>query len=186
MTHPHPKSTILYLLREMKSKDSWCGETHLQKSVFLLEEGFGVDLEFEFVMYKHGPFSFDLRDALGGMEATLVIDVQSTPPYGSQLSVSSSGDRLIEHFASMYPKESSSIRHIAEHFSNRRVKDLERISTALFVNQEQGEVDLDQRILRFCELKPHISGEEAELGFRNLDDILRTASQRLDFHTMSS
>ena len=39
---------LMQLLNEMRQRGSWCGETHVQKSVYLLQELFGVPLEFQF------------------------------------------------------------------------------------------------------------------------------------------
>src|SRR5258707_96416 len=57
------------LIREMREKGSWTGETHIQKGAFLLQELMGVNLGLDFVLYRHGPFSFDLRDELSSMQA---------------------------------------------------------------------------------------------------------------------
>ena len=56
---------VLLLLDQMSKQDSWCGETHVQKCAFFLQEGLEVPLDFEFIMYKYGPFSFELRGDFG-------------------------------------------------------------------------------------------------------------------------
>ena len=53
---------VLTLARKIRNRGSWCGETHLQKAVYLLQDLAGVETGLEFVLYKHGPFSFGLRD----------------------------------------------------------------------------------------------------------------------------
>jgi uncharacterized protein YwgA len=35
--------------------------------MYILETVLGVPSGFEFILYKHGPFSFDLRDELGSL-----------------------------------------------------------------------------------------------------------------------
>ncbi len=57
-------AVLLTLLDALKQRGSWCGETHLQKSVYILQELFGVQLGFTFVLYRHGPYSFDLSQAV--------------------------------------------------------------------------------------------------------------------------
>ncbi|MCL6557372.1 MAG: hypothetical protein K6U74_00970, partial [Firmicutes bacterium] len=58
------KALLLSLVKAMESQGSWCGETHIQKCSYFLQAMLGVPLGFEFILYKHGPFSFDLRDEL--------------------------------------------------------------------------------------------------------------------------
>src|ERR1035441_4963526 len=69
MKHGQRMAVLTLLDREMLAKGSWCGETHIQKATYFLQELLGVDLGFEFVLYRHGPFSFELRDELSSMQA---------------------------------------------------------------------------------------------------------------------
>ena len=55
------------LATRLGSRGSWVGETHLQKAAYLLSQLRGVDFDFDFILYKHGPFSFELRDELALM-----------------------------------------------------------------------------------------------------------------------
>src|ERR1044072_9312259 len=48
---------------------SWCGETHLQKSLYFLQELLDVPTGFEYTLYKYGPFSSPLRGELGAMRS---------------------------------------------------------------------------------------------------------------------
>ena len=53
------RSTVLLnLLKSLSDRGSWCGETHIQKAVFLLQEAAKTQTDFSFVMYKHGPIFF--------------------------------------------------------------------------------------------------------------------------------
>jgi hypothetical protein len=52
---------LLSLLERLKERGSWCGETHLQKSAYFLQDMLSAPLGFDFILYKHGPFAFDLE-----------------------------------------------------------------------------------------------------------------------------
>src|ERR1700685_1400925 len=69
MKHSQRAAILTLLNREMLKRDSWCGETHIQKATFFLQDLLGVDSGFDFILYRHGPFSFDLRDELSSMQA---------------------------------------------------------------------------------------------------------------------
>jgi len=57
-------SLLVSLVEKMKNGGSWCGETHVQKCVYFLQQLLKVPMEFNCIMYKHGPYSFDLNDEL--------------------------------------------------------------------------------------------------------------------------
>lgn len=73
------------LADQLRHSGSWCGETHVQKATYFLQELRRVPLEFEFVLYRHGPFSFDLRDELTAMRADGFLDLSERGPYGPSL-----------------------------------------------------------------------------------------------------
>jgi len=76
-------SVLLDLVVELRNSGSWTGETHVQKATYLLQELLGLPTGFEFVLYKHGPFSFELREALERMEAGRLIELEEQRyPYG--------------------------------------------------------------------------------------------------------
>jgi uncharacterized protein YwgA len=62
-------SILLSLTERLKEQGSWAGETHVQKATYILTKVLGVPLDFEFILYKHGPFSFDLRNELSALRA---------------------------------------------------------------------------------------------------------------------
>src|SRR2546425_12633108 len=76
---------LLELLRKLREHGSWCGETHMQKATYFLQHLMQVPLDFQFILYKHGPFSFDLRDELTAMRADGLLALQPQEPYGPSL-----------------------------------------------------------------------------------------------------
>src|SRR6059036_3096299 len=76
---------LLSLLEQLRARGSWCGETHLQKSVYFLQELLGVPLGFDFILYKHGPYAFDLSDEITALRADLLLSILPRDPYGARL-----------------------------------------------------------------------------------------------------
>src|SRR5690606_24019548 len=70
----------LELIARLKEVGSWCGETHVQKSMFLLSTVLDSDLGYEFIIYKHGPFSFDFRDDLIALQSIGAVKLNTTVP----------------------------------------------------------------------------------------------------------
>lgn len=162
---------LIDILSQMREAGSWCGETHLQKSVYLLQELEQVDVSaFDFLMYKHGPYSFDLHDTIGEMEASMLIERIATPPYGSRLEITGSGRRLLEKHGGPNQETSPAVRAIARSFSTLTVSELERYATALYVNRELPSAPLESRVERFRELKRHIPEHLALESFQRIED----------------
>jgi uncharacterized protein YwgA len=59
---------LLDVAEQLNANGSWTGETHIQKAAYLMQELLGVPSGFKFVLYRHGPFSFGLRDSLNKLE----------------------------------------------------------------------------------------------------------------------
>ena len=79
-------AVLLSLIEKLRDGDSWCGETHVQKGTYFLQDLLGVPLEFDFILYKHGPFSFDLSDEISWMRANDLLRLQPQQrPYGPKL-----------------------------------------------------------------------------------------------------
>lgn len=162
---------LLSLIESMKDNGSWCGETHIQKSMYFLQTMFKVPTDFDYILYKHGPFSFELRDSIGDMRGNMLVELSSRIPYGPSYRSSETGKALIERYpktSELYKKE---IDFIANQFSHLGVADLERLATALYVTVEEEEKSMEARAQRINELKPHIPVIAAEEAIQEIEKL---------------
>ncbi|MDE2817202.1 MAG: hypothetical protein OXK81_10955 [Chloroflexota bacterium] len=164
---------VLSLAGELRAAESWCGETHLQKAVYLLQELTEVPLGFDFILYKHGPFSFDLRDALIAMRADYQLRHLIHPiPYGPSLVATDTGKKLQERFSSVIGKYRKQVTFVAKQLGSKSVTELERIGTALYVQRENEPMTVDQNARRVNELKPHVSLDLAKAAAEQVDEMV--------------
>ncbi len=164
---------VLSLADELRAAGSWCGETHLQKSVYLLQELTRVPLEFEFILYKHGPFSFDLKDALTAMRADYQLRLHIHPvPYGPSLVTTETGQMIQKHFSSAVKAHQKEISFVAQQLGSKTVTELEQLGTAFYVNREDNSRSQEQVARRVTELKPHISLDVAREAAVGIDRII--------------
>ncbi len=164
---------VLSLTDELKTAGSWCGETHLQKAVYLLQELTHVQLDFDFILYKHGPFSFDLRDTLTAMRADYQLQIRANPiPYGPTLVTTETGKKLRARFSLVIEKHRKEIAFVAEQLGSKSVTELEQLGTALYVNREDDSRSLEQVAERVTELKPHIPMDVAREAAFGIDRII--------------
>src|SRR5215471_8882064 len=88
---------IVDLLKKMRAQGSWCGETHIQKAMYISQDLAKANYGYKFVMYKHGPFSFDLKDELAAMRASGIIEFAFPQRgYGPSICVTKFGERVFD------------------------------------------------------------------------------------------
>ena len=164
------------LLQEMRKNDSWCGETHIQKAVYFLQDVTEVPLNFKFVLYKHGPFSFDLRRELMALRADGILELEFQEPYGPRFKPAERSWRHQQnYFSETLDQYQLPIEFIASKLGNRWVSALERLATSLFVTNELEKGSTKARVKAVTRLKPHISFEDAKRAMDEVDEILREA-----------
>ena len=170
-------SVIIDLADELKINGSWCGETHLQKVTFFLQDLLKVPLGFDFILYKHGPFSFDLCDELTALRADRLMEyVIKMFSYGPCLVPTKTGKIIQIVFEKTIEENKPKINFIAGKLGNKGVAELEKLGTALFVTLKEKEyIDSSKRAERINAIKPHISIEESANAIREVDQIIQDA-----------
>jgi len=167
------EALILSLIEKLLEKGSWCGETHIQKSAYFLQELLRVPLGFEFILYKYGPFSFDLSDELLSMQADDIVRLNLRPPYGPSIQPGPMAERLKSLCPKTLKKYQKEVVFVADELGGYRVGDLESIATALYViRHRSGEKDdLHRKASYIREIKPHISSEQAISALQRQKEI---------------
>lgn len=161
---------ILTLVDALSSRGSWCGETHVQKAMYFLQEMAGVPVGFEFILYKHGPFSFDLRDELTAMRADRLVELEVVhPSYGPSLKPTPGSRAVLDLGGDVIATTRRGIQFVADKFGDRPVTELERLGTALYVARKLPGQEFSRQVDEIVTLKPHIAKEDAE---RALETIL--------------
>ena len=168
------QALIVRLARTLREHDSWTGETHIQKASYLLRELRQVPFDFDFILYKHGPFSFELRDELSDMQADryLAREAQS-PPYGPRFAATSHGEELEARFGRTMERYGERIDWIAEHLSGKGVASLERLATGLWVTTHGDEGgSREDRAVQLQSIKRHVAYEDATRAIEEIDEML--------------
>ncbi len=175
MTPLARKALLLNLLTQMRTRGSWCGETHIQKSTYVAQVVLNIPFEFEFILYKYGPFSFELRDELVAMRADDFLQQVSQYPYGTTLVPGPLAETLTAKFPKTLKKYGAKLQFVAAQLSRYTASELERIATALFVTRSGGQKDVNSRTQAISALKPHISREEAIEAVKLIDELVEAA-----------
>jgi hypothetical protein len=172
------EAVLIGLARRLRDRGSWAGETHIQKAAYLLHELLAVPFDFAFILYKHGPFSFELRDELGSMQSDRLLEREAQPPpYGPRILTTPRGEELEARFQRTMTKFGPHLDWIADELGQSRVVELERIATALWVTRKLGtEASVQDRAEALNELKQHVSVEASVEAVVEVDRLLKQAA----------
>jgi len=175
---------LLKLAEELRAKGSWCGETHLQKAAYFLQELLQVQAGFQYVLYIFGPFSFDLRDELASLCSDGLMTLEAHAPYGPRLQVTDLGKALETKFPKTLGRYSRHIEFVAEAFADKGVIELERLATALRVTvKAKPGASVEQRANQLNRLKPHITIKQAEKALRQVGQLKKRVAPLIANHS---
>jgi len=160
-------AVILAVIEHLRANGSWTGKTHVQKSLFLINETSNPRIPFDFVLYKHGPYSFDVETELEQMKSYAAVKAEPVSGYGVVLKPDMNAE-LVKQMAKLTDNEARHIADVCRFVGGMGVTDLEKVATSAWVRNRENIVDPKQVALRVNELKPHISLEEAS----NADNLL--------------
>jgi hypothetical protein len=173
------EAVIIGLARRLRDRRSWSGETHIQKAAYLLHGLLSVPFDFDFILYKHGPFSFQLRDELASMRADRLLERETQPaPYGPRILTTDRGRQLEDRFQRTMGRYSNQLDWVADRLGDRGVVELEQLATALWVTRDMGEgASVQDRAEALNELKPHVSVAAAAEAVDGIDRLIAEAGE---------
>jgi len=170
---------IIELAKRLRSKGSWCGETHIQKAMFIAQDLAKNSLGYKFIMYKYGPYSFDLKEDLAAMRASELIEFEfPREEYGPRIVRTKLGKLIYEANKDEIRRFDKLIDFVASWLATSNTKELERLATAYFVTKKNPRGPLPQRAKRLNDLKPHVGLVEAEEALKLIDSKKREAKQK--------
>jgi len=161
------------MIKSLGAVNSWCGETHIQKAIYLLQSIGRIDLEYEFVLYKHGPFAFDLATDIASMRSSHIFEfVFIVPGYGPSVRLTQVGIRILDSVKPFVEPLIPVIRFISDWIGPHDVKYLERVATAHYIMQGHPNEEAGMLAARLRALKPHISEYDSLTAVDQLEEKL--------------
>ena len=162
---------LLDSVESLQAKHSWCEKLIFKNNVFL--QTLDVPLDYEFVLYKYGPFSFELSDDLVRIRADGLLKSVPTPPYGTTLQLEEESRNLRNKFAKTREQFKQDIEILTDEIGNKGVKELERLTTIHYIKSQNGNSVAPEAIItRLIELKPHIDYKDGEESYKTLESMI--------------
>jgi hypothetical protein len=114
---------------------------------------------------------------LQGLLADDFIQLRPRPPYGPSLEPSNEANALAQSISG-FPDLARKLDFIAAKLGSKGVGELERIATAVYVNEKYGtDISFEQRAAMLVSLKPHVASDAARSAFIDADKIQKELLQ---------
>jgi len=152
--------TVIYdLIEARRAADNWCGETHIQKTTYFLEHLTGHALGYDYILYKHGPYSFGLSENLSAMKSLSFVDEEIPHPgYGPRFKHNPEVAHMLRtNFGEKSRGLSGPLTFVVGKLGDYGVATLERLGTALYFTRQEPVRNGQERAQRIHQVKPHIS-----------------------------
>jgi hypothetical protein len=171
---------IVDLLLKLQEHGSWCGETHIQKAMYISQDLSKANFGYKFVMYKHGPFSFELKDELTAMRANDMIEYAFTQQgYGPSIRVTQFGRRIYDTNQKNIETYRRTNEFVAKWLAGSDVRNLEKLATAYYVTKKNPRDPLLQRAKKINSLKPHVDVVAAEEAIKIVEQKREQAKREI-------
>ncbi len=175
MTPSEQRILICHLTATLHKHGNWVGHMHIQKGSMFLQRLFGVRIDYQFVLYKNSPFSFDLEEDLALMRYRYMIDLEPHPKYPPWYLLGSAGEYAIKQ-PNPYQRE---VDFVCEKISAMtKLIDLERVSMVYFLSSENPGLVGREVVEMIRERRPHISAAGAFTALDEVQRIVNDASEQ--------
>ena len=171
----HRAAIVAELIKALHQANSWCGETHIQKAVYLLQNFGKINMGYEFVLYKHGPYSFDLATDMASLRGANIVEfVFPVRGYGPSVQLTKIAPHVFHGSTQFVEPLLPIINFIESWLGPHDVRYLERVATAYFVRQLNPEEEPTALAAKIRQLKPHISEHDSLRAVQQIDEKIAT------------
>jgi len=163
---------ILCAIESLIAAKGGTGRTHIQKTLFVANELYDLHIPFHFILYKHGPYSFDVDSAIQEMKSYRAISIEPVPGYGVSITPDKGKHFVEEYGGELDQRPTQAITEVSRFLAQMHVKELERIATAVWIYFRENIREPDRISERLRQLKPHVSDKGAQEAVNTFQKLL--------------
>lgn len=174
---------IAYLAKKLKDVSPQFGKTVLQKLVYIMQELYGLPIDYDYCLYNYGPYCKELDNDLSYIALLDGVNVDWNV-IGYKISPSKKAEHYIEKAQDFLSKNNELIDLTIQNFGNMQAKDLELRSTIIFVYKQSSSSrenkNRQELIKKVGEIKPHFSVQEIEKAY---DELIANLSDERELNS---
>ncbi|MCX8034508.1 MAG: hypothetical protein N3A00_04245 [Thermodesulfovibrio sp.] len=160
------------ILKIIESVRYSVGKTFIQKAIYILKEGFGLTLDYEFKLHFFGPYSERISTDIDILENGGLIEVKYDEETGYKISITSKGIKFIEDYSSSIENLKEIQDKITKTLSlskNKTAREMELLGTTLYFLKLTKD---ENRLLNLVKMtKPHFQPKEIKKAIEKLKSI---------------
>lgn len=142
--------------------------------MFLLKSLFNIPIDYDFVLYKHGPHSFKLSDDLVAFRGDMLLELEPVRGGSPKFKSTEDGQKLKDSFPNTTKRYCEYISFVAKKLGDKGIDELEKISTAIYVINEKPDLKTDNERAEFINRKKrHISITQAKEALKEAHQIIK-------------
>lgn len=163
-------SFVTYVVSEWRGC-SPLGRKALQKLIHISTDALGYNTGYEFSFYTYGAFCRELVEDVELLHSRKALDIRYKQLERSyQIEVGGHARTFIESFDKEFDDKSKLDKMLVS-YCPLSARDLEAISTFVYVGKNEGTSDRDGLIKRLIQLKPKYTISEAKKSYRRFEEI---------------
>lgn len=158
-------SSILTLLDANES----LGKTFIQKALYILEEGLGIDLGYTYKLHFYGPYSRDLANDLDFLENFGLVKIQFRESKGYFIKITDAGKEVLYNELIEYMPPKEKIKKINSLLGEEKTRQMELLGTTLYFRKLT--TDDSELIELVNTVKPHFNPKEIKEAIQKINNI---------------
>jgi len=149
------------LVGELQDVSPQLGKTALQKFVYLLQEGYGLDLGYDFEFHFFGPYAPEMESDLATAELVGALEIVPHPVMGYTINLAEAGNGLAALAPDHLGEDAPEVQEAVRYFGPCNARQLELLATTLYL-QRRGIAGPGDIHLAVRKLKPKYSTAEVK------------------------
>ncbi len=164
-------SVLVEIADRKAGKGPRLGKTAMQKLLYLLQEGFDVDLGYRFGFYTYGPYEAAVMRDIDFAAELGMLKVEYDPDTGYQIAPGESAGQLEPFRPQVLEQLGNRLDRLMEHFGGFNARELELRATLLYIKEDEPAVSDEELCARAHRLKPKYLMEEIQEAATQLRQI---------------
>jgi uncharacterized protein YwgA len=161
---------VLEMIAQSNHVGGWCGDSYIQKVSYIAKAVLNMPLSVPFVLYKRGPYSFELKSLLLEMRASRLVMLVPDGHYGPSFVIID--NILTQRLRTNVSQYSASVARLVKDLSRKSIADLEAFSTAImFWGSQQN--NPDKYVDELNRLLPSLSRSDAAATVEEAHEFLK-------------
>jgi uncharacterized protein YwgA len=161
-------SLLQYVITKNKDLNhNGLGRTALMKLVYLLQEGSGVPVGYDFRLYSYGPYDSQVLQDLDILRQFGLLQEESVQEENYQWNkyLPANEDPDINEESELLNGNRKTIDDLIKNYGNNNARTLELYATTLFVLRDKRDSNKNNILKTIQEIKPKYSNQEIESAF---------------------